>query len=241
MDIHQNSPYGIRSRLHQEHKEEAQNGLEYYKKLVSETRTTYMRIPMLEEQQSTPENRAELNKLKENFSAFVSADYMMGKNLPFWGNSAQPSKTYYMMKLVHDILGVVDHASGIRYAYICDEVAAGPKSTDHTISFLDNYIKVNVAIWIRHLTLCLDNARICKNQYLIAWAVELVEKRRFDSILFFYLTVGHTKFSPHLLFLKLFTILMFSVLKCLTVLFSSMLLVIFLHPDLFYSGEKYWK
>ncbi len=49
-------------------------------------------------------------------------------------------------------------------------------------------------------TLCLDNARICKNQYLVAWAVELVEKKRFDSVRFIYLTVGHTKFAPDILF-----------------------------------------
>ena len=59
---------------------------------------------------------------------------MMGKNLPHWGESAQPSKTYYMMKLVCDIFGVIDHSSGKRYAYLCDERAAGPKSTDHTPS-----------------------------------------------------------------------------------------------------------
>ena len=54
--------------------------------------------------------------------------------------------------------------------------------------------------WVRHLTLCLDNARICKNQYLVAWTVELVEKKMFDSVRFIYLTVGHTKFAPDHLF-----------------------------------------
>ena len=143
---------------------------------------------------------AELNKLKKTFSAFISADYMMGKNLPHWGSSAQPSKTYYMMKLVHDIFGLVDHTSKIKYAYLCDEVAAGPKSTDHTITFFDHFTKVYIDNWVRHLTLCLDNARICKNQYLVAWAVEMVESGRFDSIRFIYLTVGHTKFAPDQLF-----------------------------------------
>ena len=186
--------------LLQDHKEEAQNGLEYYKDLVSETHSTYMRISMLEKQPSTPKNTAELNKLKKTFSAFISADYMMGKNLPHWGSSAQPSKTYYMMKLVHGIFGLVDHTSKIKYAYLCDEVAAGPQSTDHTITFFDHFTKVYIDNWVRHLTLCLDNARICKNQYLVAWAVEMVESGRFDSIRFIYLTVGHTKFAPDQLF-----------------------------------------
>ena len=42
----------------------------------------------------------ELEGLTDQFSALISADYMMGKNLPFWGESAQPGKTYYMMKCV---------------------------------------------------------------------------------------------------------------------------------------------
>ena len=80
----------------------------------------------------TPVRLAELEKLQSEYSAFISADYMMGKNLPHWGKSAQPSKTYYMMKLVCDVFGIVDHSSNKEYTYLCDEVAAGSKSTDHT-------------------------------------------------------------------------------------------------------------
>ena len=54
--------------------------------------------------------------------------------------------------------------------------------------------------WVQHLTVCIDNARICKNQYLVAWPAELVEKKRFKSVRFIYLTVGHTKFAPDHLF-----------------------------------------
>jgi hypothetical protein len=46
----------------------------------------------------TAEERAVLDNLTSEFSAMLSADYMMGKNLPYWGDSAQPRKTYYMMK-----------------------------------------------------------------------------------------------------------------------------------------------
>lgn len=67
---------------------------------------------MLLESKPTPETVVELNRLQDTFSAFVSADYMMGKNLPHWGVSAQPSKTYYMMKLVCDVFGIVDHSMG---------------------------------------------------------------------------------------------------------------------------------
>ena len=187
--------------LIQDHKQEAQDGLEYYKKLASETETTYKHICTVQQQQDlTPEKSDELKKLQETFSAFISADYMMGKNLPHWGESAQPSKTYYMMKLVCDVFGIVDHSSKKSYAYLCTELAAGPKSTDHTLTFLEHFVTMNIDKWVRHITLCLDNARICKNQYLVAWAHELVEKKRFDTVRFIYLTVGHTKFAPDKLF-----------------------------------------
>lgn len=97
--------------LLQEHKEGAQSGLEFYRKLSSETESTYEHICIMQQQDVTQDRSAELEKLKREFSAFISADYMMGKNLPHWGESAQPSKTYYMMKLVCDVFGIVDHSS----------------------------------------------------------------------------------------------------------------------------------
>lgn len=168
--------------LLQEHKEKAQAGLEYYKRLTSETESTYKHICTLQQQDLTPDKSAELEKLQTKFSAFISADYMMGKNLPHWGESAQPSKTYYMMKLVCDVFGIIDHASNKRYTYLCGECAAGSKSTDHTLAFFHHFIQMYIDKWVRHITLCLDNTRICKNQYLVAWAVELLEKKRFDSV-----------------------------------------------------------
>ena len=91
--------------LLQEHKEEAQAGLDYYRRLTSETKSSYRCICMLQQQELTPHKAAELEKLTKEFSAFISVDYMMGKNLPHWGKSAQPSKTYYMMKLVCVVFG----------------------------------------------------------------------------------------------------------------------------------------
>ena len=186
--------------LLQEHKEEAQAGLQYYQSLISDTKAAYMHINLLQQQDLDNEQSARLEELKKSFCAFVSADYMMGKNLPYWGESAQPSKTYYMMKLVCDVFGIVDHGSNQQYTYLCDEVAAGSKSTDHTITFFEHFIKAHIDDWVRHVCFCLDNARICKNQYLVAWASELVQGNKFDTVRFIYLTVGHTKFAPDRLF-----------------------------------------
>ena len=125
---------------------------------------------------------------------------MMSRNRPYWGESAQPGKTYYLMKFVCDVFGIVDHLGQKSYTYICDELTAGSKSTDHTISFLQHFIDTHVDSWIRKITICLDNARIWKNKYLLAWATEVVKSGRFDSIRFFYMEVGHTKFKPDKLF-----------------------------------------
>ena len=66
--------------------------------------------------------------------------------------------------------------------------------------YIDHFIELHIDKWVRHLTLCIDNARICKNQYPVAWTMELVESKRFDTVRFVHLTVGHTKFAPDNLF-----------------------------------------
>ena len=150
--------------LLQYHKNEAQNGLEYYNKLANETKFCYQRILKMQ-QQSTCYH---LQTMQEDFTAFISADYMMSKNLPYWGDSAQPGKSYYMMKLVCDVFGIVDHSTDSNYTYICDELAAGSKSSDHTLTFLNHFVETHIEKWVTQLCLCLDNARICKNQYILA-------------------------------------------------------------------------
>lgn len=45
--------------------------------------------------------------------------------------------------------------------------------------------------------------QVCKNMYLLAWAHELVNQGQFESVCFFYVVVGHTKFEPDRLLLPL--------------------------------------
>ena len=118
------------------HKDDAQAALDYYRQLVTETESMYLQIRVLLQQSKLSSfEKAKLKRLKKNFSAFLSADYMMSKNLPYWGESAQPGKTYYLMKLVCDVFGIIDHSNQGGYTYICDEVAAGAKSTSHYLIF----------------------------------------------------------------------------------------------------------
>jgi len=68
-----------------------------------------------------------LTELQSEYSAFVSAEYMMSKNLPFWGEFPQPAKTY-QMRLVCDVFGIIDHSkqgTETHYTYLCEELAAG--------------------------------------------------------------------------------------------------------------------
>ena len=54
--------------LLQQHKEEAQAGLEYYKRLVSEAESIYRHICTLQQLELTPERSAELKKLQMDYS-----------------------------------------------------------------------------------------------------------------------------------------------------------------------------
>lgn len=186
----------------QRHKDDAQEALDHYRNMVIATQAKYTKITsLLSKENRTRAEEKQLKNLQDSFSAFVSADYMMSKNLPFWGESPQPAKTYYQMKLVCDVFGIVDHSKKTsNHTYICDELAAGPKNTDHTISFLNHFIDTQVDSWVKNITFCLDNAKICKCKYLLAWADQVVNQGRFKSIRFFYLVVGHTKFEPDRLF-----------------------------------------
>lgn len=62
------------------------------------------------------------------------------------------------------------------------------------------FIDLHIDGCVRNTTFFLDNARICKNKFLLGWASELVEWGQFNSVRFFYMVVGHTKFQPHRLF-----------------------------------------
>ena len=89
------------------------------------------------------------------------------------------------MKLTCNVFGIVDHrcadSRDFNSVYICDEQAAGPKSADMTISFLDRYIQW-LPDWIKGLTLVADDAGTNKKFYLLAWAKELVRRKKFMQV-----------------------------------------------------------
>ena len=139
---------------------------------------------------------------RHRFTLVLSADYQQAKLTPYWGQSPQPGSTYYLMKHSTEIFGIVDHRNDSGHTFLFSE-QFGPKNTDHTVSFLEKYIKSvqDAYPWIERLLLFLDNATSTnKNRYLISWAMEMVEQEIVSSVHICFLVAGHTKFTPDRLF-----------------------------------------
>ena len=85
----------------------------------------------------------------------------MQKLVPYWGFSPQPGSTYYQQKLSHDIFGIVNHGTEKTALYIFDETA-GPKNTDHTVSYLEHYVchSGKDPVWVRRVHFYLDTRMV---------------------------------------------------------------------------------
>ena len=185
------------------HCQEAQKSHEYYTEVCTRCAREWKEITSLDEKPDLSEEEAQiLESLKNKFNVVVSADYQMRKLVPYWGLSAQPGSMYYLQKLNHDIFGIVNHATNVSSAYLFDE-RVGPKNTDHTISYLSNWIS-KLPDWIHRVHLFLDNTSSTnKNCYLMASACEMIQQGKLCFLRVSFLIAGHTKFSPDLLFSKI--------------------------------------
>ena len=132
---------------HNKHKDDTQDALSYYRTQSVQTQAKYAQITSLLNRSCRTKTEDEtLSQLQHEYSAFVSADYMMSKNLPYWGESPQPAKTYYQMKLVCDVFGIVDHSQQKSYTYLCDELALGLRTvTILSLSFNTSLIPTLIA------------------------------------------------------------------------------------------------
>ena len=142
------------------HKEHAQKSHTYYHEVVQRS---------FKEMENIQQQTTDLETVKHNFTLVLSADYQMQKLVPYWGFSPQPGSTYYLQKLSHDILGIVNHSTGKTQLYIFNETV-GPKNTDHTVSYLQHYIcqSGKVPSWVRRVHLYLDNTGSTnKNAYFM--------------------------------------------------------------------------
>ena len=186
------------------HRQEAAGAHKYFMDVTKKCSKEWAEIVELEGKlpDLTGDEEEKLAVMKHKFNLVLSADYQMGKLVPYWGQSPQPGSTYYLQKLNHDVFGIVNHATRSSAVYVFDE-RVGPKTTDHTVSYITHYLGT-IPDWLRRIHLFLDN--MCstnKNFYLMAWAMELVQQGKVDFVRISFLLAGHTKFSPGLLFSKI--------------------------------------
>lgn len=180
------------------HKDVAQGSHKYYTDVTKRCKKDWEEIIQLEEKDDrTDEENEQLQTLKHNFTLTLSCDYQMQKLVPYWGKSPQPGSSYYLQKLSHDIYGVFDHRNEDCMLYVFDETA-GPKNTDHSISYLIHYIhhSGHVPSWIKRVHIFLDNTGSTnKNAYFMSWAMEHVQQQYLEYLRVSFMIVGHTKFD----------------------------------------------
>ena len=195
------SKEALEQRL-QEHRAVAKESLECYRKMKEKCSKQWKEISDLEKTEPSVERNKTLQQLQSTFTLLLSADYQMSKLLPYWGHTAQPSSTYYLQKVSYDIYGIVDHRDGTGNLYLLNETA-GPKNTDHSISYLLHYLKSSGRIpsWVRRVHVFMDNAGSTnKNQFMMAAVLEVVQQNILDYFRISFMVAGHTKFAPDQLF-----------------------------------------
>ena len=193
--------YGL---LLEEHKMDAANELDHYRHQTNKSRELYNHLEELRKKESkSKEEKVQLQELIGQITFTLFLDYQQSKLTPHWGFSAQPSETYYLRKLSHNIFGIVDHTLAKNAVYVLDERAGGAKNADITISSIDHYIHQQIPSWARHLCLFMDNGATNKNQFMIQWAMELVERNEYDTIRMCFFVPGHGKNDADRLFSRI--------------------------------------
>jgi len=191
--------YGL---LLEEHRMDAGFELDHYQQQTQKSRSLYHHFEKLQKEESKAD-KTNLQKLKNQIIFSISLDYQQSKLTPHWGASAQPSETYYLRKLSHNIFGIVDHTLIKNALYVFDERVAGSKNADTTISLVDHYIHQKLPLWARHLCLFMDNGATNKNQFIIQWAMELIERCDYDTIRMCFFVPGHGKNDVDRLFARI--------------------------------------
>jgi hypothetical protein len=185
------------------HKDTATKAREFYKASTDRCKQQWEKITQLTTKVVLSRSeKDELESAKHCYTHTISADYQQSKLIPSWGRTEQPGSTYYLQKVSHDILGIVDHSVEKSTVYIFDE-RIGPKNTDHTISFLTHYWNMfsQQHPWMRRLAIFLDNATSTnKKRYLFSWGMEMVSSGKIDHVHISFMIAGHTKFAPDRLF-----------------------------------------
>ena len=159
-EIHQIETNIKRLKQKKVHKEDAFKTHEFHHTMIERFRSVWKKIAGFEQKSTLSEaDTDQLEGLKHQFALVLSADHQQAK-LPHWGRTAQPGQTYYFQKISQDIFIIVNHHTDQNSIYLFNETI-GPKNTDHTISFLENYLQtVHLAYpWINIVCFFLDEQK----------------------------------------------------------------------------------
>ena len=136
----------------QKHKDDAAKSHQDYQKAINNCHLQWTKIKELEKEQPlTLEATQQVEDLKKKFILVIAMDYQVSKLVPSWGQSPQPGSTYYLQKLSHDIMGIVNHGTNRPAIYIFDKLF-GPKNTNHSLSYL-----CQLPPWVKRVHLFMDN------------------------------------------------------------------------------------
>ena len=127
------------------HKEDAFKAREFHHTMIERCRSVWKKIAEFEQKSTLSEvDTDQLEGLKHQFALVLSADHQQAK-LPHWG------------RIVDDH---TDNHTDQNSIYLFNETI-GPKNTDHTISFLENYLQtVHLAYpWINIVCFFLDEQK----------------------------------------------------------------------------------
>ena len=181
----------------------------YYNQMVKKCRKEWEEISKLSRELNPSQDTVtKLTVAKQTLMLVLSADFQQSKLIPHWDKTEQPGTTYYLQKVSHEIFGLLDHRSEeSNFIWVFNETV-GPKNTDHTKTFLSQYLEKVTTDFplIRCACIFLDNAvNTNKNRYLFSWAMGPLglgtcRHAHFGPLPIQLLVGGHTNFAPDCLF-----------------------------------------
>ena len=149
------------------HHQEAEGAHQYYNTITAKCKEGWEKIQQLESSTCLNDDEKEqLAVLRNKFNLVLCADFQMAKLVPYWGLSPQPGSMYYLQKFSHDVFGIVNHATNSSAVYLFDE-RVGPKCTDHTVSYISDYLSTLPHQWIKRIHIFLDNTSSTNKNFFL--------------------------------------------------------------------------
>ncbi len=83
------------------HRQESAEAYKYFMDVTKKCKTDWAEIVELDGRPELTDDKEEkLVAMKHKFNLVLSADYQMGKLIPYWGQSPQPASTCYLQNFI---------------------------------------------------------------------------------------------------------------------------------------------